>query len=136
MRKRIGKVMVVEDVHATHPKASARVVKVNFDGTVPHRNHPEHVAPVNMHVVVVDLVINAKGACRSNRTGVAVKSNKGERASMLLAVRADELALTKPHVRLERQPVPGAHVCSATSYVRQAHEPVEIRDLRLIVDIG
>lgn len=89
-----------------------------------------------MHVVVVDLVINAKGAGRSNRTGVEVQSNKGECASMLSAIRTDELALAKPHVRLEREPVPGAHVCSATSYVRQAHEPVEIRDLRRIADIS
>jgi hypothetical protein len=136
LRQGIGEVMVVENIHATHAKASARVVKVHLHGIVPHRDHPEYVAPVNMHVVVVDLVIKAKGAGRSNRTGVKVKSNKGKRASMLLAVRTDELALAETHVRLECEPVPGAHVCSPSSYVRQAHEPVEIRDLRRIADIS
>ena len=58
-----------------------------------------------MHVVVVDL-FNKFG--RSNRTGVEVESNKGERASMLPAVGTDEFALAETHVGLERQPRGGA----------------------------
>ena len=93
--------MVVEDVHAVHSEAGPRAVEVNFDGTMSNRNHPEYVVAVNMHVVIVNLV---RELSRSNWTGVEVKSNKGESASMLLAVRADELSQTKSHVRLERQP--------------------------------
>jgi hypothetical protein len=66
---------------------------------VPHRNHPEHVVPVNMHVVIVNLVCQLG---RSNRTGVDVQSNKGERTSVRAAICADEFALAEAHVRLER----------------------------------
>ena len=83
--KGIGKVVVVEGAQVAYAEAGARAVEINFDGIVPHRNHPKHVASVNMHVVVVNLL---KQAGRSNRTGIDVKSNKGERASVLLAVRA------------------------------------------------
>ena len=137
LRQRIGKVMVVEDVHAMHSEAGTRAVKVNFHGIVPHRNHPEHIVPVNMHVVIVNLVSQLG---RSNRTGVDIQSNKRECASVRVAVRADELALAEPHVRLKRQPrgVTSGRVRSrsAAAYVRQAHEAVEIRDLRWIADIS
>jgi hypothetical protein len=50
--------MVVEDVHAKHPKAGPLSVKVDFDRIMPCRDHPEYVVPVDMHVVVVDLLIH------------------------------------------------------------------------------
>src|SRR3989442_14261621 len=58
LRQRVGKVVVVE---------------VNLDGLVLHRDHPEHVVPVNVRVVVVNLLSEVG---RSNRTGEQVKSNK------------------------------------------------------------
>jgi hypothetical protein len=86
-----------------------------------------------MHVVVVNLV------GQSNWTVIQVKSNKGERASVLLAVRADEFALAETHIGLERVSRHGARrgVCShpATSNVRQSHEPVEVRNLRWVAEI-
>jgi hypothetical protein len=75
---------------------SVRIVKMDPDGVVPDWNHPEDVVAVDVHVVVVDL------CGQSNRTGVQIKSNKDERATMALAVRSDECALTETHVRLER----------------------------------
>jgi hypothetical protein len=90
--------MVAENVHARHPKAGPLAVKVNFDRIIPYRDHPEYVVPVDMHFVVVDLLIDAR---RSNRTGVQIESNKGECASVLLAVRADESALAEAHIRWE-----------------------------------
>lgn len=102
-----------------------------------HPDHPKHVVPVNVHVVVVNLVSELG---RSGRTGVQVKSNEGERASMLSVVRTDEFALTETHVSLERQPHGGVfhRVCSypAAADMRQSHEPVEVRDLRRVADIG
>ena len=74
------------------------VVKVDPDGAVPDGNHPEDVVAVDVHVVVVDL------CGQSNRTGVQVKSNEDERASVLPAVRTDEFALAETHIGLERQP--------------------------------
>jgi len=79
-------------------------------------------------------------AGRSNRTGIKVKSNKGEGASVLLAVRTDEFTLAETHIGLERHSRHGARrgVRShpATADVRQPHEPVEVRNLRWVVDIG
>ena len=119
LRQGIGKVMVVEDVHAKHLKAGSLAVKVNVDGIMPHRDHPEYVVTVHVHVVVVDLLIDAG---RSNRTGVQIESNEGECAPMLLAIRAYEPALAEAHVGLEGQPCRGSRggVCSspAAAYVR------------------
>ena len=67
LRQRIAKIMIVEDVHARHSKACVLAVKVNFDRVIRYRDHPEYVVAVNMHVVVMDLLIDAG---RSNRTGV------------------------------------------------------------------
>jgi len=90
-----------------------------------------------MHVVVVNL-LGQTG--RSNRTGIHVKSNKGERAAVLAAIRTDELSLTETHVGLERQRRGGARgrVCSrpAAADVCQSHEPIEVRNLRWVADIG
>jgi hypothetical protein len=89
-----------------------------------------------VHVVIVDLLSEG---CRSGRTGVHVKSNKGERALVAVTVRADESALTKSHVRLERKRCGcardgvGSHAAAAD--VRQTNKSVEVRDLRRIVDV-
>jgi hypothetical protein len=65
-----------------------------------------------VHVVVVDLLGEF---ARSDRTGVQVKSDKGEREPIVAAVGADVLALTEPHVRLVRQrrSSAGDSVCSS-----------------------
>ena len=110
--QRIGKIVVVENVHAMHTKAGLLAVKVHCDCVVPYGNHPEYVVAVNMYVVVVNL---RRERGRSNRTGVKVKSNKSESALMLLAVRAEELSLAEAHVCLERQPARGASRCVCSS---------------------
>src|SRR5712692_676607 len=101
---------------------------------MPHRDHPEHIVSINMCVVVVNLV------GQSDRTGIQVKSNKGERASVLLAVRTDEFSLAEIHIGLERQWRGGTRrgVCSrpAPDDVRQSREAIEISNLRGVADIG
>lgn len=101
LRQGVGKVMVIEHIQAAHDQVGARAVEVNLDGIVPNRDHPEYVVSINVDVVVVNLLGEVG---RSNRTGVEVKSNKSERASMLSAVHTNELALAETHVGLERQP--------------------------------
>jgi hypothetical protein len=90
--------MVVENIQAADEEARPRIIEVNFDRTVFHRDHPKYVFTVDVHVVVVNLV---SGLGRSHRTGVEIKSNKGKRTSVLVAVRTDESALTETHIRLE-----------------------------------
>ncbi len=128
--------MIVEDAQVGHAQSSVRSIKVDLDGTVLHRNHPEDVVAVNMRVVVVNL-LNETG--RSNRTGVQIKSNKGERGMMLLSVRTDKSSLTEPHVSLKGQRSSGAshRVCScpAAANVCQTYESIEVCDLRRIVDV-
>ena len=99
LRQGIGEIMIIEDVQSLHFQACLPLVKVNLDGVVFHLDHPEHVVGVDMHVVVMNLLGEH---CRSGRTGVQIKSNKGERTLVLLAVRTDELALAEAHVRLVR----------------------------------
>ena len=127
----------IEDVHAEHAKAGPLAVKVHLDRIVPHWDHPEYIVPVNVDVVIMDLFIDAG---RSNRTGVKVQSNKGECASMLLAVGSNKLPLAEPHVRLKRKTRHGStgsvRSHPAAAYVREAHKPVEICDLRRIADVG
>ena len=94
--ERVRDVVIVEDAHVRNAQTSARSVEFHLYGAVLHWNHPEDVVAVDVHVVVVDL------CGQSNRTGVEVKSNKDERATMRLAVGSDECALTETHVRLER----------------------------------
>jgi hypothetical protein len=96
LSERIRDVVIVEDTHVRNVEFSVRIVKMDPDRAVPDWNHPEDVVAVDMHVVVVDL------CGQSNRTGVQIKSNKDERATMRLAVGSDECALTETHVRLER----------------------------------
>src|SRR5260370_29444115 len=112
-------------------QASPRFVEVNLDGIVRHWDHPEHVVGVDVNVVVVDLFGDVG---RSGRTGVEVKSNKGESALMMATVGADELTLTEAHVRPEgeRHGAAGHGVCSgpAPADVRQTHKPVEGCNLR------
>ena len=102
-----------------------------------HWNHPKHVVPVNVYVVIVNL---GNEAGRSNRTGVQIKSNECERTLMLSSVRTDEPSLAEAHVRLKGQARHGAsrgvRSCSAAADVRKSHKPIEIRYLRRIVDIS
>jgi hypothetical protein len=48
--------MVVEDPQLAHAQMGPRIVEVNLDGIVRHRDHPEHPVRVDMRVVVVDLL--------------------------------------------------------------------------------
>jgi len=96
LSERVRNVVIVEDAHVRDVEFSVRIVKMDPDRAVPDWNHPEDVVAVDVHVVVVDL------CGQSNRTGVQIKSNKDERATMRLAVGSDECALTETHVRLER----------------------------------
>jgi hypothetical protein len=70
---------------------------------------------------------------RSSRTGVEVKSNKGERTPVGTTVDTDELALAEAHVRSVRKRRGDA--CGsvrsgpATLDVGQTYEPVEVCDL-------
>jgi hypothetical protein len=135
--QRIGDVVVVKDLQASHLQASLAVVKVNFDGPVRHAHHPEDVVGINMRVEVVDLV-GEYG--RSSRTGIQVESNKGERPLVLMAVRTDKAALAEAHVRLVRQwrGLAGISVGSgaAAPNVGETNEPIEVCYLRRIVDAG
>ena len=130
LSQRVRKVVIIEDVQPTHLQARSCSVEVHLDGVLPYRDHPEYVVRVDVYVVVVDLLGKVS---RSNRTGIQVKSNEGERAHMAAAVRADELALTEAHVRLERQRGGRARggVCSgpAATNMRQTDDPIEVSDL-------
>jgi len=96
--QRIGKVMVVENIQAADEEARPSIIEVDFDGAVFHRDHPEYIVTIDVHIIVVNL-INEFG--RSYRTGIEVKSNKSKRTSVLVAVRTDESALAETHIRLE-----------------------------------
>ena len=87
--------MVIEDLQALYAQASSPLVEVNVDSVVFHLDHPEHVVRVNVHVEVVNLL---REVGRSSRTGVQVKSNKGECTPMGLTVSTYEFALNKAHV--------------------------------------
>ena len=105
-------------------------------GIVLYADHPEYVVAIYVHVIVMDLL--SEGG-RSNRTGVQVKSNKGERGFMFATIDADEFALAKPHVCLKRERRTGSTHCvssgSAAADVCKPYETVEVRNLRGIVDI-
>jgi hypothetical protein len=134
--QRVCEVMIIEDLQPTHSKACSRFVEIYFDGVLRDWDHPEHVVRVDVQVEIVDLF---REVGRSGRTGVQVKSNKGERALMAAAVRTDELALGEAHVRLERQRH-GTRTCACSSpgaaNMRETDEPVEVSDLRRVVDVG
>ena len=127
---RVREVVIIVDLQATHLQARPPCVEVYLDGVLPHRNHPENVVRVDVYVIVVDLFGED---CRSNRTGIQVKSNEGECAHMGAAVRTDELALTEAHVRLERQRRGRTRggICSgpAAANVGQTNESIEVSDL-------
>ena len=93
--------MVIEDLQTAYAKAGAPSVEVHFDCVVRHSNYPEHLVRIDMHVVVMDLL---RETLRSDRTGVQVKSDKGERALMASPIRTDELALIEAHVCSIREP--------------------------------
>jgi hypothetical protein len=127
---RVGKVVVIEDLQPIHLQACPSFVEVHLNGVVRHWHHPEHVVRVDVYVVVVDLFGED---CRSNRTGIQVKSNEGECAHMGLAIHTNELALTEAHVRLERQrggrARGGVGSGPAAANVGQTDEPIEVSDL-------
>jgi len=81
-------------------QARFSLVEVNFESVLIHFDHPEYVVGIDVYVVVVNLL---REVCRSNRTGVEVKSNEGEGTAVLDAVDVDKLALPKAHVRLVRE---------------------------------
>jgi hypothetical protein len=95
--------MIIEDLQVIHVQACPPFVEVNFDRIVSHPDHPENVVRIDVHVVVVDL-LGEIGL--SDRTGINVQSNKGERTLMFVTVRSDEPALTEAHVRLKSQSCP------------------------------
>lgn len=132
--------MIVEGVHITHFQSGFRFVEVDHDRIVVRGDHPEHIVAIDVYVVVMDLVKGGEGACRSNRTGVEIKSNKDLRASMHAAVCTDEFALAKAHIRSKRQShrfaCIGVRSRPLAMNIGQAHEAIEICNLRRIVDIG
>jgi len=92
--------VIVEELQIIHAQPCPSVVEVNSDGLVLYWNHPENVVGVDVYVVVVNLLGEID---RSDRNGIQVQSNKGERTFMLAAVDPYELALTEAHISLERQ---------------------------------
>jgi len=132
--QRIGNIVVIKDIEPFHLQRSLCLVEVNFNGGVWHADHPEHIVGVNVHVEVVNLIH------QSDRTGVHVKSNEGEGTLVLPAVNADKSALTETHVGLEVQGLSSAggwvRPGAGATNVRQAHEAVEVRYLRWIIDAG
>jgi hypothetical protein len=129
--------MIIKDLETAHAQTGARIVEVNLNCIVLHSNHPENVVHVDVHVVVVDLLSED---CRSDRTGVQVKSNKGERALMLAAIGTDEVALAEAHVRPERERLlrSGHRVGSGAAAVDvcQSDKSLEVRDLRRVAEAG
>ena len=132
--QRVREVVVIVDLQPAHTQARLPVIEINIHGVVRDPNHPEHIVPVDVDVVVVDL------RRRSDRTRVQVQSDKGERALVLMPIRTDELALAEAHVRLIRESRHGVRlgVCSSPlpANVRQADEPVEICNLGRVVEHG
>ena len=125
--QRIGDVVVVEDLQVPHLQACLGIVEINLKGIVGHLHHPEHIVGIYVYVEVVNL-FGEFG--RSSRTGIHVKSNKGEGAFVEPTVTTDELALAETHVRLvsQRGSLSGFGVGSgaAPANVRQSNEAVEI----------
>jgi hypothetical protein len=131
--------VIVKDDHVAHAEPGLRAVKIDFDNVAIYRDHPKHVIAIDVNVVIVDLQWDAEGAGRSNRTGVEIKSNEGERSVMLAPVRSDELALTEAHVGLIRKrhgcPCRRVRPGSTSTNVGKSNKAVEIGDLRRIVDV-
>jgi hypothetical protein len=131
--------VIVEDFQVTRPQSSLRLVEVDFYGVASYWDHPEDVIPVNVHIVIVDLLSYRQGV-RSNWNGIEIESDKTEGTVMLVPVCADESALTEAHVRPECQGHASAShgVCSRSTalYVCQSDEAVEVSDLRRIADVG
>ena len=135
--QRIRHIVVVKDFQVSYLKASLPLVEIDCNRVFVDLDHPKHAVRIDMHVVIMDLV---RECSRSSRIGVDVKSNKGERALMLVSVRPHERPLAEAHVRLVRQGSGNAggsvRSCAASADVRQAHEPVEVVDLGWVVDIA
>lgn len=116
--QRISQIVVIKDREIVHAQSRPLLVEINIDCIVRHPNHPEHLIRVNVHIVVVDLVSEIG---RSDRTGVQVKSNKGERAFVMVSITSNERPLTEAHVcpKGEGHAGPGRRVgsCAAASNV-------------------
>src|SRR5260370_40081742 len=129
--------MVIKDFQISQPQSGPPLVEINIDGIVRHANHPEHLVPVNVHIVVVDLLSNIG---RSDRTGIQIKSDKAECGFVMFTVCTNELALTKTHIRLEgeRHAGTGRRVGyrAAAADVRQSHVSLKNRYLRRVDDGG
>jgi hypothetical protein len=116
LREGVGKVVIIENVQVAHTKTRARAVEVNLNCVITHRDHPKDVVSVNVNVVIVNLR-REREIGRSSRSGVQVQSNKGERASVLSTVRADEFALTETHIGTEAELHRAVRVCSCSAAV-------------------
>src|SRR6185437_15653934 len=128
--------MVIKDLQLPHAQARLAIIEIHINCIVRYAYHPEHVVGVDVHIEIVNLF---RKCGRSSRTGVHIKSNKGECAVVASAVSADKFSLTESHVRLVRQrrssSCGGVEPSSAATNVGQTDEPVEVRYLRRIADV-
>ena len=129
--------MVIKEFESLYPQAGLSIAEVNLNGPVRHRCHPEDVIGINVRIEVVDLLGEYGRSCR---TGIYVKSNEGKSPLVLVAVRADKLALAEAHIRLEGERGSdtrrGVDSGAAAANVRETNEPIEVGYLRRIVDAG
>ena len=72
--------------------------------------------------------------CRSDRTGINVKSDKHKATVMMCAIFPDVLALHEPHVGAKRQSLSEAGSRAPTANLGVADETVKVGDLGWIAD--
>ena len=102
--------------------------EMDVDGVVWHEDRPKQTIRVDVRVVIVNLT----GA---NWTGKEIESDEPKCRVVMLAIHRDVLADHEPHVRLVVQRVTGVvHARSADPV--QSDEPVEVGDLRRLMDVG
>jgi hypothetical protein len=120
-----------------HAHAGPRIVKIYLNGLASHKGHPKHAVRVDVRVEIVDLL---RYISRSNWTGIEIESDKNEGTDVSPGVRTDELALTKTHIRRERQIDGRARygVGSETAAANAGitYEPSEVSDLRWLIYVG
>lgn len=106
--------MVIVHIKVADEEPGGSIIKVDIDSVMFDGNHPKYVVAVNMDVVIMDLLSECG---RSNRTGVHVDSNEGERGSMFVTPYVDDSALAEAHVGLKCQPRSGTRcrVCSGSA---------------------
>jgi len=128
--------MIVEHRQPTHYEAGLPIVEIEADGILVNPDHPKHVIPINMHIIVMDLLRNAG---RSDRTGIKVQSDKGECSMMELAIGANEFALAESHIGLVGEAHRFAGICvssgTASSDVRETNKSAEIGYLARVTDV-